>query len=250
DSYSGSWGDSGHRPERTGRDGHQRPKNTEYFERTGHPQGPKPPTASVAGLKPKDLVGMPWRVAFALQADGWWLRSDIIWHKLNVMPESVRDRPTKSHEYLFLLTKSERYYYDQDAVREPPQPYQRKGGTSPYTADGVNTHGVGSKTFHQMAATGRNHRTVWEIATQPFPEAHFATFPEALVEPCIKAGSRVGDTILDPFAGSGTVGVVALRLGRSFVGLELQPDYVEMARRRIEDDAPLLNRRTAPPPCR
>ena len=205
------------------------------------------------GIKPKDLVGMPWRVAFALQADGWWLRSDIIWSKPNPMPESVTDRPTKSHEYLFLMTKSERYYYDQDAVREAHEDKARPDGWT--TGDGgisspefVGRHDGKSRppmtmTNRQYNSNGRNRRTVWEIATQPFPEAHFATFPEALVEPCIKAGSKAGDTVLDPFAGSGTVGVVALRLGRSFVGLELQPDYVQMARRRIENDAPLLNRR-------
>ena len=206
-----------------------------------------------AGLKPKDLVGMPWRVAFALQADGWWLRSDIIWAKPNPMPESVTDRPTKSHEYLFLLTKSERYYYDQDAVREPmnyPErtysPNTDNHKTAKLAEQGNRcTSGLhDGREQYGNPEKGRNIRTVWTIATQPFPEAHFATFPEALVEPCIKAGSGVGGLVMDPFAGSGTVGVVALRLGRSFVGLELQLDYVEMARRRIENDAPLLNRRT------
>ena len=203
------------------------------------------------GPKPKDLVGMPWRVAFALQADGWWLRSDIIWSKPNPMPESVTDRPTKSHEYLFLLTKSERYYYDQDAVREPMTYPERI--YSPNTDDHKTarlaeqgnrcTSGLhDGRTQYGDPALGRNRRTVWEIATQPFPEAHFATFPEALVEPCIKAGSRSGDIVLDPFAGSGTVGIVALKVGRSFVGIELQPDYIAMAQRRIENDAPLFNR--------
>jgi len=159
-----------------------------------------------SGLKPKDLVGIPWRVAFALQADGWYLRSDIIWHKPNPMPESVTDRPTKSHEYLFLLTKSPRYYYDTDAVREPSV----------------------------EQAAGRNLRSVWTINPQPFSEAHFATFPTALVEPCIKAGSTKGDLILDPFAGSGTVGCVALKLAREFVGIELNPDYCTLARESIE----------------
>ncbi|KKL21307.1 hypothetical protein LCGC14_2446780, partial [marine sediment metagenome] len=150
-------------------------------------------------LKPKDLVGMPWRVAFALQGDDWWLRSDIIWAKPNPMPESVTDRPTKSHEYLFLTTKSERYYYDQDAVREAHEDKARPDGWT--TGDGgisspefVGRHDGKSRppmtmTNRQYNSNGRNRRTVWEIATQPFPEAHFATFPEALVEPCIKAGS-------------------------------------------------------------
>jgi len=224
-------------------------------------------------LKPKDLVGIPWRVAFALQADGWWLRSDIIWSKPNPMPESVTDRPTKAHEYLFLLTKSERYYYDQEAIKEPwstnthdkksiktPDGWDTtsgKGGHGSFHKDG-REKGVSRKSAEpgsgirmnlsfEAAITDRlefrNRRTVWEIATQPFPEAHFATFPEALVEPCIKAGSKAGDTVLDPFAGSGTVGVVALKHGRSFVGLDLQPDYCKMAVKRIEDDAPLFNRK-------
>jgi len=222
------------------------------------------------GLKPKDLVGMPWRVAFALQADGWWLRSDIIWSKPNPMPESVTDRPTKAHEYLFLLTKSERYYWDQEAVKEDSvywglnspesikSPYGQ-GFTRRAKMPGWNmtdtreTYGMGAgnsglrdlrrKAHTEGLSPSRNIRTVWEIATQPFPEAHFATFPEALVEPCIKAGSRAGDVVMDPFAGSGTVGVVALKHGRSFVGLDLQPDYCKMAVKRIEDDAPLFNRK-------
>jgi DNA modification methylase len=220
----------------------------------------KPPP----GLKPKDLVGIPWRLAFALQADGWYLRSDIIWAKPNPMPESVTDRPTKSHEYVFLLTKSARYFYDADAVREPlTRGYRGIGGGEQRHFVG-NGHG-GLDTFTPDPA-GRNLRSVWNIATEPFPEAHFATFPKALVEPCIKAGTcgevvpesavalqcRVPgtngvettspcNTVLDPFAGSGTVGVVALRLGRPFIGIELSPTYAEMARDRIRWDAPLFN---------
>jgi len=152
------------------------------------------------GLKPKDLVGIPWRVAFALQADGWYLRSDIIWAKPNPMPESVTDRPTKAHEYIFLLTKSERYVYDAEAIKE----------------EGVVWY-------------SRNRRSVWVIPSQPYPEAHFATFPEALVEPCVLAGSPEGARVLDPFAGSGTVGQVCHRLGRRFVGLELSPAYCRLA---------------------
>jgi DNA modification methylase len=159
-------------------------------------------------LKGKDLIGIPWRVAFALQADGWYLRSDIIWHKPNPMPESVTDRPTKSHEYLFLLSKSLRYYYDHEAIKEP-------------AIDG----------------TTRNKRDVWTITTKPFKGAHFAVMPEALVEPCILAGSKPGDTVLDPFAGSGTVGVVAKRHGRNFVGAELNPDYAAMAETRIASES-------------
>jgi DNA modification methylase len=166
------------------------------------------------GLKTKDLMGMPWRVAFALQGAGWWLRSDIIWHKPSCMPESIRDRPTRSHEYLFLLTKSRHYYYDADAIRE---------------------------TAVSDEYMVRNARTVWSIASQPFKGAHFACFPPKLVEPCVLAGSRLGDLVLDPFCGAGTTGLVAHRLGRRFVGIEINPDYVAMARQRIIDDAPLLH---------
>lgn len=163
----------------------------------------RPPTP--AGLKPKDLIGLPWRLAFALQADGWYLRSDIVWYKPNCQPESVKDRPTRSHEYLFLFSKSEQYYYDYESVLE-------------------QTNGNETK---------RNRRTVWMINTEPFPEAHFATFPPALVEPCILAGSQAGDTILDPFFGSGTVGVVCLQQRRTFIGIELKEEYAEIAKRRL-----------------
>ena len=286
-----------------------------------------------SGLKPKDLVGIPWRVAFALQADGWYLRSDIIWSKPNPMPESVTDRPTKAHEYVFLLTRSARYFYDADAVRgrESPNTASFRAMREKFLAnperhasvvaksiaarsDDVNDRRLEAGLLIGGGNPGdgrRNLRTVWNIATEPFPEAHFATFPKKLVEPCIKAGTsekgccpecgapwervterqplvlkepavpireRRGDaandkrtalsgtqlvpasartlgwqtacshksepapcTVLDPFCGSGTTGVVALRLGRSFIGIELNPEYVEMARRRIEDDAPLFN---------
>ena len=150
------------------------------------------PARSLAGLKPKDLVGVPWRVAFALQADGWWLRSDVVWSKPNPMPESVSDRPTKSHEYVFLLTKSARYYYDADAVREPATGHNPGSlGThngNKFDRSAGNTNGLGNSTLHTLS-TGRNLRSVWTIATQPYPEAHFATFPEDLVIPCIKAGT-------------------------------------------------------------
>jgi DNA modification methylase len=198
------------------------------------------------GLKPKDLIGIPWRAAFALQADGWYLRSDIIWAKPNPMPESVTDRPTKAHEYLFLLSKSPSYFYDATAVREDdagtdhtrnvigPEPsLEPSNGLRP-------AHG-GIRTLNGRNGTGRNRRSVWTVTTQPYPGAHFATFPPKLIEPCILAGSRPDDLVLDPFAGAGTTGVVAARLDRSFVGVELSPDYCELARQRIRDDAPLLN---------
>ncbi len=266
--------------------------------------------AGVGGLKPKDLVGMPWRLALALQTDGWWLRSDIIWCKPNPMPESVTDRPTKSHEYVFLLTKSAKYYYDADAVREEPEKHY---GDKPDDYEGKKYNWVKetgrmntqSKWSHP---SGRNLKDVWTIPTQAYPEAHFATFPEKLIEPCIKAGTsekgycpdcgsswervveyshhkhrhnpqtfrahsnyvssmkvpttKISNTlgwrstcecvgqlsdpmlcvVLDPFCGSGTTGLVALRLGRRFIGIEINPEYCEMAKNRINDDAPLFNK--------
>jgi DNA modification methylase len=205
-----------------------------------------------AGVKPKDLIGIPWRVALALQQDGWYLRSDIIWHKPNPMPESVTDRPTKSHEYVFLLTKSAKYYYDHEAVKEPVAEAtvgRMKRGTS---ATHKNINGAPGQTKHGLAqprdydpdrtvAEKRNKRSVWTVNTKPFKGAHFAVMPEALVEPCVLAGSAPGDTVLDPFTGSGTVAVVALRHGRNFVGTELNPDYAEIAQKRITGDAPLMN---------
>jgi DNA modification methylase len=170
----------------------------------------RPPTPK--GLKPKDLIGVPWRLAFALQADGWFLRSDIIWNKPNCQPESVKDRPTRCHEYLFLLSKSKDYYYDQEAVVEPTE----------------------------MVGRSRNRRSVWSINTEPFADAHFATFPPALVEPCVRAASRPSDWVLDPFFGSGTVGLVCRNLQRRFVGIEIKREYAEMAKRRIGRDCRIV----------
>ena len=272
-------------------------------------------------LKPKDLVGMPWRLAFALQADGWWLRSDIIWSKPNPMPESVTDRPTKAHEYIFLLTKSEKYWYDAEAIREPLTESsvgrmalaESRSDSPPSNGDYKAGWGRGASrgqhTDHLVLGnqgSGRNARTVWEIATEPFPGAHFATFPTELARRCILAGcpefvcevcgkarrrivEKSGGTtgkgwhdhssdpnagmsqaldigaasagyysetlgwtdcghaayapgkVLDPFSGTSTVGVVALRHNRSYIGIELKPEYVEMGKQRIIQDAPLLN---------
>ena len=188
------------------------------------------------GLKPKDLIGIPWRVAFALQADGWYIRSDIIWAKPNSMPESVRDRPTKSHEHLFLLAKSERYFYNAGAIAEPVarEFWEEAVGAEYMTAQDGRNDGGKRKGTGPMDGT-RNKRDVWTITTQPFPGAHFAVMPEALVEPCVLAGSERGDTILDPFAGSGTVGVVAYRHGREFVGVELNEEYAAMTRARVSE---------------
>jgi len=158
-----------------------------------------------AGLKPKDLIGVAWMVAMALQSDGWYLRSDIIWHKPNCQPESVKDRVTVSHEYLFMFSQSENYYFDQEVIKEK-------------TADGQSR---------------KNKRTVWAINTEPCKEAHFAVFPRALVLPCILAGSPTGGVVLDPFFGSGTVGVVAIETGWKCVGVEAKEEYVEIAKNRI-----------------
>ena len=186
-------------------------------------------------LKQKDLVGIPWRVAFALQADGWYLRQDIIWHKPNPMPESVTDRCTKAHEYLFLLSKSQRYYYDGEAIRENQDVVGvRKGSGKPL--GGVTGEGRQDRATFAEDKTwvGRNKRSVWTVTTKPYPGAHFATFPPKLIEPCILAGSREGDTVLDPFVGSGTSVEVALRHGRRAVGVDLSEDYLELAKKRIE----------------
>ena len=190
------------------------------------------------GLKPKDLVGIPWRVAFALQADGWYLRQDIIWAKPNPMPESVTDRCTKSHEYLFLLSKSARYYFDNQAIKEPGVSEigdaQIRFGGSKYGDSDDPKHATKSGDVWVKPEDGlRNKRDVWTINTKPFKGAHFAVMPEALVEPCILAGSKEGDTILDPFSGSGTVGLVALTNNREYLGVELNPQYAEMSVERI-----------------
>ena len=184
-------------------------------------------------LKEKDLVGIPWMIAFALRADGWYLRSDIIWAKPNPMPESVTDRPTKAHEYLFLLAKSQRYYYDAAAIVEPAimRPQQRFTNGRGEKDSGYAAHRKAPGSTGDKAT--RNRRTVWTVAPQPFRGAHFAVMPEKLVEPCILAGSQIGDAVLDPFAGSGTVGVVAKRHGRDFFGIELNAEYINLAKERI-----------------
>jgi len=188
------------------------------------------------GLKPKDLIGIPWRVAFALQADGWWLRQDIIWSKPNPMPESVTDRCTKAHEYVFLLTKSERYFYDADAVSEAvaASSVERLSQTTLAIQGGSDR--VPGKTNGPMKAVGgtstRNRRSVWTITTKPYSEAHFATFPPELPRLCKVAGSKLGDVILDPFGGSGTTAMVAIELGRTPVIIELNPEYARLIRQR------------------
>lgn len=221
------------------------------------------------GIKPKDLIGIPWMVAFALRADGWYLRSDIIWHKPNPMPESVTDRPTKSHEYIFLLSKSAHYCYDAEAIMEPlanasiarlSQDVENQIGSTRANG-GAKTNGnmkavyknlqpdgQQPNTMHKRRAEGlsdteypaRNKRSVWTVTTKPYKEAHFATFPPDLIEPCILAGSREGDTVLDPFNGSGTTGVVAIKHHRFYIGCELNPDYIRLTKKRLGMVQPVL----------
>jgi DNA modification methylase len=182
-------------------------------------------------LKPKDLVGIPWRVALALQADGWYLRQDIVWYKPNCFPESVKDRCTKSHEYIFLLSKSSSYYFDSNAIREPAV---RGAAGSKFNTGKTAIHQQSRSSDKPRVETGfRNKRSVWQVNTKPFKGAHFATFPPELIEPCILAGSMPGAIVLDPFFGSGTTGFVAAKHGRGFVGIEINPEYAEIARARV-----------------
>lgn len=244
DSYAANWNS-------------QRAEGGGGFKDNGRGRNKYPPP----GLKPKDLIGIPWRVAFALQADGWWLRQDIIWSKPNPMPESVTDRCTKAHEYIFLLTKAERYFYDAEAIAEAaeytgllgqdasgfkdPERFNGKHGkrsgkalTSPRN-DGNAWNENNGRGF-VPTSDKRNKRSVWSIPTNPFPEAHFATFPPALIEPCIKAGCPEGGTVFDPFGGSGTTGLVADRLKRNAILIELNPEYAAMAERRVKGDCPMF----------
>jgi site-specific DNA-methyltransferase (cytosine-N4-specific) len=241
-----------------------------------HPIGPitQPNRMPIDGFKPKDLIGIPWMIAFALRADGWYLRSDIIWAKPNPMPESVTDRPTKAHEYIFLMSKSERYYYDQKAVKEPVtgNSHHRGRGVNPKaripagwdTGEGNHKQLIGrykrpgknsrvnidrdpahasraikqNRSFSSAVVSlvsSRNIRSVWTVPTQPYKYAHFATFPEKLITPCIKAGCPPHGIVLDPFGGSGTVGKVARDLNRNFILIDLNPSYCEMAHRRVTD---------------
>jgi len=188
----------------------------------------------IKSLKPKDLCGIPWRVAFALQQDGWWLRQDIIWHKPNPMPESVQDRCTKSHEYIFLMTKSARYYYDHEAIKEPSlDPTDNRAAREKKYETGekhISRLNPNTAKTYSMA----NKRSVWTVPTKPFKGAHFAVFPPELIKPCILAGSKEKDIVLDPFAGSGTALIVAKKYGRQYIGIELNPDYIEMAEKRLK----------------
>jgi DNA modification methylase len=202
----------------------------------------KPPQ----GIKPKDLIGIPWMLAFALRADGWYLRQDIIWHKPNPMPESVRDRCTKAHEYVFLLSKSEKYFFDSEAMKETAT-YPQGPGNKTHRHQNGAIYGLPEKASCQSGLLGigpretRNRRSVWTVATRPYKGAHFATFPTALIEPCILAGSRPSDIVLDPFMGSGTTAAVSLQHGRQYLGCELNPEYGPLQQERINKERTLFN---------
>jgi DNA modification methylase len=230
DSYAGSGAGGG-----GNRKGNEHGQHDAFVE-IGRPATPN-------GLKAKDLVGIPWRFAFAMQARGWYLRQDIIWAKPNPMPESVTDRCTKSHEYIFLLTKNSRYYYDNEAVREPIKEttngktgVRRSGDSKTRSREhwGV-PHDPQNVIVEYDEIKGANKRSVWNVNTKPYKDAHFATYPPELITPCILAGSREGDTVLDPFSGSGTTGEVALQNGRNYIGLELNPEYAKLSERRLTE---------------
>lgn len=274
DSYSGSWGNYGgqnrgngtQREVKNGSKAHQ--KSYDGLEKF------RPATANnLPGIKPKDLIGIPWLVAFALRSSGWYLRQDIIWHKPNPMPESVTDRCTKSHEYIFLLSKSAKYYYDNESIKqlmadssfsrlnqnvEDQQGYNRVPGKTNGAMKAVGTYVGGKKhknmefdgqkpnTFHSTRnANGyewqnedgkANKRSVWTVTTKPFSEAHFATFPEDLIVDCIKAGCPENGIVLDPFMGAGTTALVAAKLNRKYVGFEINPEYIKIAEKRLRNE--------------
>ena len=269
DSYAGSWGNYGGQNRGNGKQ--RKIVNGSQVEQKAY-EGKehwKPPTANNLGngIKPKDLIGIPWMVAFALRADGWYLRQDIIWNKPNPMPESMTDRCTKSHEYIFLLSKSKVYYFDQEAIKEPAAVESlerlRRGvsdhhknvngapGQTPHSMnkprlnvkrggfDGKTNAMPGREAFRQFVEM-RNKRSVWTVTTKPYKEAHFAVYPPDLIEPCILAGSREGDTVLDPFNGSGTTGEVSIRHNRFYIGCELNPDYVRLTKKRLSKVQPVL----------
>ncbi len=189
------------------------------------------------GLKEKDLIGIPWLFAFAMRADGWYLRQDIIWHKPNPMPESVKDRCTKSHEYIFLFSKNKKYFYDNEAIKEPAKDW----GTRDRTNGKYHNEGTGLQPHSGLTKSypTKNKRSVWSVTNKPYREAHFATYPPDLIEPCILAGSEKGDIILDPFMGSGTTAAVAKALGRDYIGCELHEDYGNLIQKRVQEYKPV-----------
>ena len=190
------------------------------------------------GLKEKDLIGIPWMLAFALRADGWYLMQDIIWHKPNPMPESVRDRCTKAHEYIFLFSKNKKYFYDNEAIKEPAKDWgtrDRTNGKYHNEGTGLQPHSGLTKSYEK-----RNKRSVWSVTKKPYKGAHFATYPAELIEPCILAGSEQGDIVLDPFMGSGTTAAVAKSLGRNYIGCELHEEYGDLIQKRIDEYEPVV----------
>ena len=190
------------------------------------------------GLKEKDLIGIPWMFAFAMRADGWYLRQDIIWHKPNPMPESVRDRCTKAHEYIFLFSKNKKYFYDNEAIKEPAKDWgtrDRTNGKYHNEGTGLQPHSGLTKSYEK-----RNKRSVWSVTKKPYKGAHFATYPAELIEPCILAGSEEGDIVLDPFMGSGTTAAVAKSLGRNYIGCELHEEYGDLIQKRIDEYEPVV----------
>ena len=197
------------------------------------------------GLKEKDLIGIPWLFAFAMRNDGWYLRQDIIWHKPNPMPESVRDRCTKSHEYIFLFSKNKKYFYDNEAIKEPAKDW----GTRDRTNGKYHNEGTGLQPHSGLTKSypTKNKRSVWSVTVKPYKEAHFATYPPDLIEPCILAGSEEGDTVLDPFMGAGTTAAVAKSLNRHYIGCELNEDYGNLIQKRIQDYQPV--KKVAQEPC-
>ena len=229
-------------------------KDTMNGDKRNSRQAEQRKALQTVGIKPKDLIGIPWRVAFALQADGWYLRQDIIWHKPNPMPESVKDRCTKAHEYVFLLSKSPKYLFDWEAIAEPiaessKKRYQHAVDTNEQFDPTKHKHTEGVQSPMELltrAAKGvlergvRNRRSVWRIATQSFEGAHFATFPLELPTLCIQAGSKKGDTVLDPFNGAATTGIAAQNTGRNYLGIELNPEYVKLAQTRLDENAARL----------
>ncbi|CAB4894521.1 unannotated protein [freshwater metagenome] len=222
-------------------DGTTRTPGTKGMDRPAlRDRGVVPGARPGGSVKQKDMLGIPWMLAFALRADGWFLRSDIIWAKPNPMPSPVTDRPTSSHEHVFLLSKSARYHYDREAIAEDAVSTSGSGNGF-NRPERVSLGGRGQTEAWNDVGGKRNARDVWTISPKPFAGAHFACMPPALADRCVLAGSDEGDTVLDPFAGAGTTGVVALRRGRSFIGTEINPEYVAMARARIVADAPLFN---------
>jgi DNA modification methylase len=248
DSFAGSWGNYGGQNRGHGKQRRITVGSLPSPAWDGREQERPSGSRKHPTLKPKDLVGIPWRVAFALQADGWYLRSDIIWHKPNPMPESVRDRPTRSHEHVFLLAKSAKYYYDAQAIAEPlqrPDEGKRKtpgrfGGANKWIESQKQSRLHSGRPYVGTGTGTRNRRDVWTIAPKPFRGAHFAVFPPDLIEPCILAGCPEGGVVLDPFSGTGTTGIVAVKNGRRSKGIELNPAYIDISQERAQEHMALL----------